>query len=520
MNKEQNILSEYCKNRLLDFEIIESALFIDDKKYFILSEDINLIDQEGDFEPDSVYELGEDFSGFVYKFGGRWYIQNKKEELTMTELIYIGKAKDKLPTDSFLGVRSGYELMNGIGLYKDWIKKAKFLGVSSLGICERNTLAGVLSFQSECKKANIKPIIGMTIPINGDSLYDAKLYVKNFQGWLNLLKLNSILNVEQKSSIDESIVKESLEGLFFIVDPKSMSFEDAVSIESFVDFYQLDTVNFLNQDKDEKYIDNLEKFLTSKMAPISITDAFYLESEDYRTREQLWTMNKSFDYRTDNQFFKSKSQYAKELILMFESDCKTWINIFKTAVLNESNLVKECSFEYDTDTRHLPKYIMSEEESKNFNTNEELFLHILKKGFKDRGIDDGPKYIERVKKEVAVLKLGDVIDYFLSLHDIIKFAKSKKMLTGIGRGSAGGSLVAYLMDITQVDPMEFDLLFERFLNEGRMGKFEDRPSFKVTQEDGSVIEFAEGSLVRIKRDSIETVVFVNELQEGDSILEY
>ena len=116
--------------------------------------------------------------------------------------------------------------------------------------------------------------------------------------------------------------------------------------------------------------------------------------------------------------------------------------------------------------------------------------------------------------------MGDVIDYFLSLHDIIGYAKRQKMLTGIGRGSAGGSLVAYLMGIIQVDPMRFDLLFERFLNEGRMGRFEDRPSYKITQEDGSIVEFEEGSLVRIKRNNKDRVVFVHELVEGDDIIIY
>ena len=77
---------------------------------------------------------------------------------------------------------------------------------------------------------------------------------------------------------------------------------------------------------------------------------------------------------------------------------------------------------------------MTEEESSQYGSNEELFMAIIKKGFKDREIKDANKYIERLKKEIEVLKMGDVIDYFLSLHDIINYAKSKKMLTGIGRG--------------------------------------------------------------------------------------
>lgn len=520
MNKEQNKLNAYCISMLLDFEIDGDVLSIDDKKYLILNDEINLIDEDGDFEPDSVFKLDETMEGFVYEFGGRWYTQVKDEDLQLNELVYVGNAKQKLPTKSFLGIRSGYELMNGIGLYKDWIAKAKFLGIETLGICEKNTLGGVLAFQSECKNANIKSIIGMTIPIKGSEVYDVKLYAKNFQGWLNLLKLNTIINVDMKPSISEEILKESLEGLFLVVDPKNTSYAQVDQIKEIVNFYQLDTANFLNQDRDEKYIDNLEKFMVSDLEPISITDAFYLEQQDFRTRESIWTINKAFDDKTDNQYLKNKDQLAKELILMFEEGNKSWVPLFKRSVANESLLIEGCTFEYDTDTRHLPRYIMSEEESANFNTNEELFLHIVKKGFKDRNINDPQRYIARLKKEIAVLKMGDVIDYFLSLHDIIGYAKRQKMLTGIGRGSAGGSLVAYLMGIIQVDPLRFDLLFERFLNEGRMGRFEDRPSFKITQEDGSVIEFEEGSLVRIKRDNKETVVFVHELVEGDDIIIY
>ena len=87
----------------------------------ILDDTINLIDDEGDFEPDTVFTLEEDVLGFVYEFGGRWYTQTKDEDLELNELCYIGKVKEKLPTNSFLGVRSGYELMNGLSLYKSWI---------------------------------------------------------------------------------------------------------------------------------------------------------------------------------------------------------------------------------------------------------------------------------------------------------------------------------------------------------------------------------------------------------------
>ena len=512
MNIQINKLHNYCKSMLLDFNIEGDILMFNSLQYLILDQSIVIVDDEGDFSP--VTDLQVD--GFVYEFGGRWYLQTNNEELEMTELAYIGIANEKVITKSFLGIRSGYELMNGMGLYKDWIAKGKFLGVEALAICERNTLSGVLAFQNACVQNDIKPIIGMTISLSGS---DIKLYAQNFQGWLNLLKFNEVINVKQEMFITQEQLRANIEGLILVVDPKSMTFVDTKEIKDLVNYYQLDTVNFTNGDRDFDYMNNLEDYIKSDLKPISITDAFYLEADDYRTREALWTINKAFDDKTNNQFFKSKTQYARELVQMFDSQDKSWIQLYKRAVANESELVDLCDFKYDTDTRHLPKYVMTAEESASHDTNEKLFMSIIKKGFKDRNIKDADKYVERLKKEIAVLKMGDVIDYFLSLHDIINYAKSKKMLTGIGRGSAGGSLVAYLMGIIQVDPLRFDLLFERFLNSGRMGNFEERPSF-IVEADGQTIEFEEGSLVRIKRNEKETVVFIQELVEGDEILNY
>src|SRR5690606_8316396 len=262
--------------------------------------------------------------GFVYYFGGRWYLQDADEEKAqLRELLYIGSSVQKLPTESFLGVHSGYELMNGMALYKNWVKKAKFLGVKNLGICEKHTLSGVLVFQNECKYSNIKSIIGMTLSIQGASQFDVKLYVKNFQGWLNLLYFNSLINVDKQSSVELSQFRERLDGLYVVVDPKSMDFSECKALGSNVHFYQLDTVNFLNEDRDSWYVDNLEKFILSGLEPISITDAYYLEKEDFRTREVLWTIAKAFDEKTDNQFFKNKDQYAGELIQMFEQGQKS-----------------------------------------------------------------------------------------------------------------------------------------------------------------------------------------------------
>jgi DNA polymerase-3 subunit alpha len=201
---------------------------------------------------------------------------------------------------------------------------------------------------------------------------------------------------------------------------------------------------------------------------------------------------------------------------MFSPDCKTWINLYKEAVSSLEEVVELCNFEYDTKNRRLPKYEMTPEEEKDHGTKDKLFIHLIKKGFKERNIDDPQKYMDRLKEELRVLQKGDVIDYFLVLYDIIQFAKRENILVGIGRGSAGGSLVSYLLGIIQVNPLDFDLLFERFLNDGRMGFIGECRAFEINGD----VTLNEGSIIKIERDEKEMIIFVEDLIEGDNILKY
>tara|TARA_R110002126_G_scaffold290471_1_gene447498 strand:+ start:493 stop:2034 length:1542 start_codon:yes stop_codon:yes gene_type:complete len=507
-------LTKYLDDKIIQYNIDGGIIEINNTSYGLVGEAEKIFDEDMEFEPTSDLPI----DGMIYELGGRWYTQrNEDYKLTLTELVYEGNAKQKLPTKSFLGIRSGYELGNGLGNYASYISKAKFLGTEALGICEKNTLAGVLNFQKTCIANDIKSIIGMTITVQGkESTYDAKVYAKNFQGWLALLKFNTEINVNEKKTIGIDLIDYYKKDIYFIADPKSMPYNEANGL---FDFYQLDTVRFLDNEKDAEYLNNLEQFMKGSLKPISITDSFYLEKEDFETREFVWTFLKKFDDKTNNQYFKNKDQYAKELITMFDIADTSWIALFKEAINNEKELVQNCNFTYDTDTRHLPKYIMTKEESSKFESNEKLFLHLIKLGLKNKGLDIAD-YLDRLKVEIDVLKSADVIDYFLSQYDVMKWAQDRNMLTGLGRGSAPGSLIAYLLDITRINPMDFNLLFERFLNKGRMGKFEDRPEYKIETDTGVEITFQEGDLIRIIRDERETVVFIEDLKENDEIVRY
>lgn len=512
MIKEKSLIN-YCRSKLLNFEVEESILKIQGKNYEIVDDQERLFDEDFEFMP---FLSSESFDGWVYEFGGRWFLQEKNCEVSLTELLYLGEAVQKLPTKSFLGIHSGNELLNGVGLYERWINKAVFLGIENLGICEKNTLAGVIEFQKKCKENKIKPITGMSIPVSGEGEYEIKIYIKDFIGWQNALKLNSLLNVEQELFIKEDFLESNRDGLFIIFDPKHGEYE---ACPDFIDLYQVDTVIFEEEEKDIQYLDNLEKFLKSSKEPVQITDAYYIEQEEWEAREKLWGIAKAFDYKTKNQHFKNTDEYAKELISLFDSSNKSWVEIFKKASSNLEKITQECNFQYNTSNRYLPKYIMTSEESSKFSDNEELFLSLIKKGFKEREIKNVQKYVTRLKEEIDVLKAGDVIDYFLILHDIISYAKANDILLGIGRGSAGGSLVSYLLGIIQIDPLEFDLLFARFLNLGRMGRVGECKAFEIHTTEGKVT-LIEESILKINRGGKEIAVFIEDLKPDDIIIKY
>lgn len=515
MNNQIKKLIEYSKSKLLNFEVEENVYKIDGKSYCIVWDDEELLfDENFKFvRPISNKKL----DGHVYEFCGRWYLQENSDEVNMVELSNIGKALTFEDTKSFLGIRSGYEIMNGMGIYKDWVKKAQFLGVKNLGICEKDSLSGVLEFQNTCSSSDIKSIIGMTFTVDG---HEIKAYAKDFQGWQNLLKINTQINVDLKNEIDVDFLSNNSEGLFVVLDPKTLNFEKVDKFKKISNFYQVDTVNYLDDYGYEDYTKNLIKFIKSDLEPLPITDAFYLDKEDFEVREALWSINKSFDKKTDNQFFKSKDEYSNELFNLFEVDDIKLNAFYDKMILNENILVESCNFKYDTGSRHLPKYIMTDEESKKFSSNEKLFLSLIKKGFEKRQLPKNKTYIDRVKKEIDVLRKGDVIDYFLRLYDVVKYSKDKGYLVGIGRGSAGGSLVAYLLGIIEINPLDFGLIFERFLNSGRMGELVDGEAYEIELENKEKITLIEGSIVKVLRNSKKINIFVEDLKESDNLIKY
>lgn len=510
-----NQLTEYLKQNKIYFrEIDDSFIEIDSKKYFLVKPTDGVL-----FTEDFVLIADENCDRYVYCFGGNWYWEEHDEydKPKLNEFRYIGKTTSPLRTDCFLGVRGGYELLNGSRTYEDWVKKAKFMECKTLGICEKNTLAGVLKFQLACQKEDIKSIIGATYTVfreQDDLKYDIKVYVQNEIGWQNILLINKEVNVVNHKFIHEKRFFELLEGLFVVIDPKVIEFDQLFPLDlNNYFYYQLDPVEFSNNDTDKRYLLNLKKFLKSIIQPISITDAFYLEKEHSHIKKVLNNIGSLTELTAVNQYFKDKESYYTELEELFNLQDDSFFDFFERAINNELLVAKQCEFKISTGNRFLPKYEMTEEEKLQFETNEDLFWYLIEKGLKERN-KNSDVYIERINTEFNVIEKGNVIDYFLILWDIIQYAKFNDILVGVGRGSAGGSIISYFLQIIQLDPIQFDLLFERFLNEGRIGTWVDCEKIILECDEG-VKEFWYDEKVTVLRDGSKIYIPAYEIKEFD-----
>jgi DNA polymerase-3 subunit alpha len=404
---------------------------------------------------------------FIFYFGDKYYYTDSVLNPQLNILKYIGKSNSDILTSSFLGVRGCFEILNGSRLYKDWCKKASFLGIKTLGICEKNTLAGVLKFQLECKKWGIKPIIGATYTIfdeKNDYRFDIKCYVQNETGWRNLLLINKEVNVTNTRFIAKDVFLTLREGLFLIADPKSIEY---TKLDFNVDFYQLDTVEFEDNNRESWYLENLKKFFESKIESVSITDAFYLDKEDNHIKEKLNTIGGFHEYQSKNQYFKDKEDYFTELSELFGETDERLYDVFTKAVENEEYICGICDFKIETGKKHLPKYKMTLVEKERFENTNNMFWSLVEDGLSRYSNGDIESEVKRIEEEIDIINHGHLQDYFLINWEQTKFCKENNYLQGIGRGSSSGFLVTRLLDITKIHPFDYNLIAERFLTRER-----------------------------------------------------
>lgn len=442
----------------------------------VINEDYELILSEQEyFKADEVDYL-------LFQFGKDWFYSDTLATPKLKEFKYLGKPKLEFGEINHycLAIHGAYDLCNGSKQYPEWCKKAKFLGIKVLGIAEENTLGGIIPFQSACKKAGIRSVIGESIKIkfeNGNS-YFIKAYCKNKEGWANLLIIHKLLRVDNKGFIDyKQLLTQNLNNLILIINSE-------VEVESFVEdiavfpelYYSVDSTEWDNQEKDEQYLSNLEKYLTKYkdiIKPVLVNDAYYLEQKDSGVRKILGQIN-SVGYRNNSQdqYFKTIDNALQDYIKL-SPDLDKMFEFIVNVVEQTQQIFLDIDFQVLTGQFYLPKYERNEEEAEKFENNELVLLGYIEKGLQEKVIDKGldfEKYLERVEYELEIIKKGGFVDYFLILADLYNFCRENGIWYGVGRGSAAGCLISYLCNIVSIDPLEYKLLFERFLNPGRIGK--------------------------------------------------
>ncbi len=386
-----------------------------------------------------------------------------------------------------LHVHSGYSLLDGSASIKELIQRTKELGMDSIALTDHGVMFGVIDFYKEAKKQGIKPIIGCEVYVAHRTRFDKEnidsrsthlvLLAENMTGYENLIKLVSAGHLEgfyRKPRIDFDILREHSEGIIGL----SACLGGGVSRLLMQDQYEkakevallygeiLGENNFFLEMQDhgisEQKTVNQQMLRLSKETglPLVVTnDVHYIYPEDAEAHEILLCIQtgKTIDDPTrmiyhGGQFF-IKSPEEMEKLFPYA----------KEALANTSKIAARCDLEFVFNELKLPEYDVPDAY-----TAEEYLRKLCYEGLEKRYSPITKELEERLEYELGVIIEMGFVDYFLIVWDFIKYAKDNGIAVGPGRGSAAGSIVAYTLSITNIDPIKYQLIFERFLNPERV----------------------------------------------------
>ncbi|WP_456278020.1 DNA polymerase III subunit alpha [Bacillus sp. AK128] len=376
-----------------------------------------------------------------------------------------------------LQVKSSYSLLTSSCKIEELVQKAVELGYTSLAITDDNNLYGAIPFYKECLKKGIKPIIGLSVSVYEDdeekNHFPLVLLAKNDKGYRNLLKISSTAQTMNRSAVPKKWLAAYKDGLIALTPGLKGEIEQAVLSKDIEKAKQLasqfkgiyGTGFYLSIQshrlEGEETLNSTFLSISQELGiPLAVTnDVHYLLQEDSFVHECLLAIKngqKIADLKrdklgSDEYFLKSKEEIKEQ----FQG--------YEEAIQNTYRIASQCELTIELGQRYLPKYPVPEL----FHADDYL-EQLCQKALQQRGLNNKLSYIERMEYELQIIKQMEFSDYFLIVWDFMEYAHSQGILTGPGRGSAAGSLIAYLLRITNVDPIQYNLLFERFLNPERI----------------------------------------------------
>lgn len=388
-----------------------------------------------------------------------------------------------------LHVHTQYSLLDGACRITDLIKKAKDMGMDSLAITDHGVMYGVIEFYKEAMKQGIKPIIGCEVYTAARSRHDKVneldgsqghlvLLAKNMTGYKNLIQLVTIGFTEgfyYKPRVDFEILEKYHEGLIALSACLAGDIPKAISNGNYEKAKQLaykyngifGEGNFYLELQDhgikEQKIVNQQLIKLSRETGIPVVatnDIHYINKEDAEYQDVLLCIQtgKTID-EEDRMKFEGSEFYLKSADEMQEL-----FAYIPEALSNTVRIAEQCNVEFEFGKLHLPSYQVPEEYTPFEYLNKLCYEGLLKR----YGNPPPDEVKSKLDYELKVINDMGYVDYFLIVWDFIKYARDHEIMVGPGRGSAAGSIVAYCLGITNIDPIKYNLLFERFLNPERI----------------------------------------------------
>lgn len=379
---------------------------------------------------------------------------------------------------------SSFTLLESPTKVKDLAENAKKKGYSALALTDVNITYGLVNFYKAAKETGIKPLLGMQLRINGlvdqANKYDLIVIAKDDQGYKNILRLSSAVNLLTENGEKENVLElEELKkylGHLVIITPSNIHSElkmlqannpkmGANYIRTLKDSVPTSSSIYLGVYADQgqqEYINYLRSLATQfELLLTAVEDGQYLNRNEQFLRRTLQAIKSNTHLENVEQLAKQAgSHYLKNSEELQVNYRKFGI---EDALENAEKIGQICSAQITFQDPQLPKFKQNK-----FPTSKEYLHSLAQNGLAKRFKGRIPeKYQARLDYELKVINEMGFDDYFLIVWDVMNFAHSVHITTGPGRGSAAGSLVSYALRITEVDPLEYNLLFERFLNPAR-----------------------------------------------------
>ncbi|NLG32175.1 MAG: DNA polymerase III subunit alpha, partial [Syntrophomonadaceae bacterium] len=403
---------------------------------------------------------------------------------------------------------SEYSLLDGACRIKDLVAKAVDMNMPAVAITDHGVLYGVIDFYREAKKRGVKPIIGCEVYVAprhrldkqahiDDNYHHLVLLCKNDIGYKNLLQLVSRAYMEgfyYKPRVDKELLQQYSEGLIALSGciageiPRIIlagDYQEAVNTALlYQDIFGLGNFYLEIQDhgmpEEKRAIEGLVTISKQTGIPLVATnDIHYINQKDASAHDILLciqtgsivTDEQRLRFPSNEFYFKS----SEEMELLFSR--------YKESLENTVRIAEQCNLDFNFGEFHLPGFKIPS----GF-TAETYLSYLVTQKLRQKYPDPVPEVIQRMEYELATINSMGFATYFLIVQDLVNWSKQNGIAVGPGRGSAAGSLVSYLLDITTIDPLRYGLLFERFLNPERVSMPDIDIDFCFDKRD-QVIEY-------------------------------